>query len=287
LIRKLAALVLLAAAVPWIQAQVDERTGPFRKTSEVLYLWSGEQVARLVPGFRNLAADLYWMRTVQYFGGQRHFPQGKNFDLLYPLVDIATTLDPRLEIAYRYGAVFLCEPRPGGAGQPHEGIALLEKGSRLQPGNWRIRQDLGFFTFLFLHDAKSASRILMEAAQIPGAAFWLRSLAADTLVQGGRRQDARRMWQTILETSSDIPILRANAETRLKNLDAQDEAEAIERLVSEFAARRGRLPADLQELVGAGLLRGPAVDPAGVPFAYDPASGSVTLAPVSPLWRPS
>jgi hypothetical protein len=286
-IRKISALVLLGAVAPWIQSQVDERTGPFRKTSEVLYLWSGQQVTRLVPGFRNLAADLYWMRTVQYFGGQRHFAEGKNFDLLHPLVDIATTLDPRLEIAYRYGAVFLCEPRPGGAGLPHEGIALLEKGSRAQPGNWRIRQDLGFFTYLFLHDAKTASRILMEAAQIPGAAFWLRSLAADTLVHGGDRQDARRMWQTILETSSDSPILRANAESRLKNLDALDEAEAIERLVSEFAARRGRPPAELQELVGAGLLREPAVDSAGVPFEYDPTSGTVTLARTSPLWRPN
>jgi hypothetical protein len=69
----------------------------------VLYLWSGEHVKRLVPGFENLAADLYWLRTVQYFGGQRLFVSDKRFELLRPLIDITTTLDPRLEIAYRYG----------------------------------------------------------------------------------------------------------------------------------------------------------------------------------------
>jgi len=34
----------------------------------------------------------------------------KRFDLLVPLVNITIALDPRLEIAYRYGATFLAEP---------------------------------------------------------------------------------------------------------------------------------------------------------------------------------
>ena len=71
-----------AAAVPFVQARVDAALGDFRAQDEVLYLWSGEQVKRLVPGFENLAADIYWLRTVQYFGGERVFAKDKRFDLL-------------------------------------------------------------------------------------------------------------------------------------------------------------------------------------------------------------
>ena len=35
---------------------------------------------RLFPGFESLAADVYWLRTVQYFGGERAFAAEKRFD---------------------------------------------------------------------------------------------------------------------------------------------------------------------------------------------------------------
>src|SRR5688572_22397892 len=101
-VKKLALLaLLLGLAVPWTQARIDERFGKHRAQQEVLYLWSGEQIKRMVPGFENLLADIYWLRTVQYFGGQRVYATDKRFDLLLPLVNITTTLDPRMEIAYR------------------------------------------------------------------------------------------------------------------------------------------------------------------------------------------
>ena len=87
----------------------------------MLYLWSGAHVKRLFPGFEGLAADVYWLRTVQYFGGQRLFATSKRFELLRPLIEITTTLDPRLEIAYRYGAIFLSEPSPARGGAPARG----------------------------------------------------------------------------------------------------------------------------------------------------------------------
>ena len=185
------ALLLLAPLVPWSQSKIEARLGSYRAQEEVLYLWTGEQVRNLFPGFEGLAADIYWLRTVQYFGGQRGFAEGKRFELLRPLIEITTTLDPRLEIAYRYGAVFLCEHPPTGAGRPREGIEVLEKGVRSLPDSWRLRQDLGFFLFLYLKDAPRAAQVLEDAAELPGAAFWLRMLAADLLQRGGERA-ARR-----------------------------------------------------------------------------------------------
>ena len=278
-------LVLLVPAAPWSQAQINRRTGPFRAQEEVLYLWSGTHVKRFFPGFKDLAADVYWLRTVQYFGGQRLFASNKRFELLRPLIEITTTLDPRLEMAYRYGAIFLSEPSPLGAGRPREGIEVLEAGVRNIPESWRLRQDLGFFHFIYLHDAGRAAAVLNEAADLPGAAFWLRTLAADLLAKGGDRAASRQMWQQMFD-QAEAGIIKDNARSRLQILDSLDRADRLARLAAEFERRRGRVPARLEELREAGLWGGPLVDLAGVPFGYDARTGRVFIDRGSPMWRP-
>jgi hypothetical protein len=278
-------LLLLAPLVPLSQQNLDRRLGTHRAQQEVLYFWSGEQVRRMFPGYESLAADVYWLRTVQYFGGQRRFSTDRRFELLRPLIEITTTLDPRLEIAYRYGAIFLCEPPPMGAGRPHEGIEIMEKGVRNLPRSWRLRQDLGFFYFLYLHDADRAAAILQDAAHIPGAAFWLRSLAAQLLAKGGDRANSRRMWQQIYD-QSEQGVLRENARVRLQILDSLDAADALTARVAQYERQTGRCPTRLQDLLSSGLWRGALTDAAGFPFSYDERSGQVTISHRSPMWRP-
>jgi hypothetical protein len=269
----------------WIQGRLDARLGHFRVEDESLYLWSGPQVRRLLPGFKDLAADIYWLRTVQYFGGQRLFSRKKEFELLEPLIDITTALDPRLEIAYRYGAVFLCEPPPVGAGRPEAGVALLGRGVAKLPQSWRLRQDYGFFTYLFLQQPARAAEILAEARRIPGAPFWLETLAAQVLTKAGDRAAARRMWQQMYDQAEE-GVLKHNARSRLLVLDARDQADRLMASGAEFERRFGRRPRDLHEIGATGIGTGPLVDPAGVPFDYDRTSGKVAVSTKSSLWRP-
>ena len=278
-------LLVLAPAIPWLQTRIDSTLGAFRPQEEALYLQSGKHVKMIAPGFEGIAADLYWLRTVQYFGGQRTYSRDKNFALLYPLIDITTTLDPRLEIAYRYGAIFLSEPPPVGAGRPREGIAILERGARALPDSWWLRQDMGFFYYLFLKDAEKASEVLTEASKIPGAAFWLKAMAADLLAKGGDREKSRRMWRQMYEQAEE-GILKANAHDRLQVLDARDEADRLTAAAAEFERRQGSRPASLAELQASGLAHDPIVDSTGVPFEMDPSSGRVTISTRSGLWRP-
>ena len=279
-----AVLLLLASLVPWSQSRIEERLGSHRAQEEVLYLWNGEQVKNLFPGFEGLAADVYWLRTVQYFGGQRAFEAGKSFELLRPLIEITTTLDPRLEIAYRYGAIFLCERPPAGAGRPHEGIEVLEKGVRNLPESWRLRQDLGFFHYLYLGDSVRAAQVLEEAAELPGAAFWLRMLAADLLQRGGDRSSSRRMWARMLEQAEE-GVLKHNARLQLAILDSRDLRDRIREQVEIFQERHGRWPDSLAELRRSGLWTGPFADLKGVPFSYDRDTGRVSISRQSVLWR--
>lgn len=281
-----AALIACAALVPLAQSRIDERLGSHRAAEEVLYLWSGQDVRRLFPGLESLMADVYWLRTVQYFGGQRAFSRDKKFEVLEPLVEITVTLDPRFEIAYRYGATFLSEPWPLGAGLPEAGVRLLERGAKANPGSWHLLQNLGFFIYFHLGDAKRASEVMLEASKLPGAPNWFANMAADFLVRGGERETARKLWRRLFEQAEEGQ-LRRNAKAHLDHLDALDAVDRLSERAAAFEQQYGRKAGSAGELVERGLLTRAPLDPAGVPFDYDPVAGAFRLSQSSPLWRPS
>jgi tetratricopeptide (TPR) repeat protein len=275
--------LLLVPLVPVTQRAAERQVGRERD-AEVLYLWSGPQVRRLADGFANLLADVYWLRTVQYFGSQRAFAERSNFALLRPLIDITTSLDPRMEIAYRYGATFLAEEYPAGAGDPQAAIDVLRKAVAQIPNSWRLRQDLALFHYFFLNDGTTASQILLEAAKLKDAPHILETLAADVVARRGDRQNARALWQRIYDKAEPGPM-RDNAATHLQQLAAQDGMDAIRAAAEAFRAQAGRWPESFDDLRRARLIQGNLVDPTGVPFEYNPETGQPSIGRSSRLWR--
>ena len=105
--------------------------------------------------------------------------QDRDYTLLYPLLDMATGLDPYYNIAYRFGAIFLSEPKPAGPGRPDLAVKLLRKGLEAQPTKWQYMQDIGFVHFWAMHDYKGAAEWFERGSRLPGAAWFLKPLAAD------------------------------------------------------------------------------------------------------------
>ena len=117
------------------------------------------------------------------------------YNQLYTLLDITTSLDPLFDIAYRFGAVFLAEAYPAGAGRVDLAVKLLEKGIAARPDKWEYMQDIGFVYYWYAHDYRQASAWFQKASEVPGAPVWLKPLAATTLAQGGDRESSRTMWR--------------------------------------------------------------------------------------------
>jgi hypothetical protein len=275
--------LLLVPVIPWTQREIEASPGHRHTQAQVLYLWSAEKVKVLSTTFRGVMADIYWLRTVQYYGGERAFG-GSHYDLLLPLTDITTTLDPRFLIAYRYGSIFLSEAPPHGAGNPQAGLALLGKGVSRNPKVWELRWDMGVLLLFSLKDPARAAATLLEARKLPGAPLWLETVGAAMLGQGGERKTARQIWQRMYEGVEGS--LKENAAFQLRRLEALDEADALMKLVAAFEAARGRKPASLDELLASGLLRRAPRDPSGTPFTYDPGTGRVDVSRQSALWSP-
>jgi hypothetical protein len=287
-------VALFAADVALLQARERRYSLAPAPGDEALYVGSGTALRRLSVGYSTLAADLYWIRSIQYFGGTRRrlaseppatsHAQGASggYPLLYPLLDATTTLDPRFNIAYRFGSIFLAEPFPGGAGRPDQAIDLLRKGLAARPDKWEYMQDIAFVYYWWLHDYRSAADWFDRASRVPGAPWWLRSLAAVTLAEGGDRQSSRIMWQAIHD-SAELDWLRGESERRLLQLQALDNIDALQKGVDGFTAAVGSAPAGWGPMVKSGSIRGIPVDPTGIPYEIDP-SGRVRLSPSSPLF---
>lgn len=280
-----AAIVFLAVAVVGLQALEDRARAalvPPEAAADLLYVQSPATLTRASLSYRALMADVYWIRAVQYYGGMRLSDGEKKYNLLYPLLDLTTSLDPRFDIAYRFGAIFLAEEYPGGAGRPDLAIALLQKGLREQPDKWQFAQDIGFVHYWWLHDPTTAADWFNRAGDMPKAAAWLKPLAAVTLAQGSNRQLSRQLWMEISRTA-EIEWFRTQADFRLKQLDAMDGIDVLERAVQTYRERTGVYPASWRDLIRAGLMRRIPEDPTGVPFRLDVSNGTVTLDPSSSL----
>ena len=241
-------------------------------------------VRRAALSFESVLADFYWIRAVQHYGRTRLSGGGvHDYALLYPLLDVATTLDPRFDAAYRLGALFLAEPPPGGAGRPDLAVALLRKGVASVPERWQYLQDIGFVHYWWLQDVEEAARWFRRAAEIPGAPWWLRFLAATTMTEGGDRPGARALWRLVHDAAGDV-WMRGEAARRLVQLDALDALDHYQHAVDRFRERTGRPPGSWQDLVAAGELSDIPVDPTGIAYELTPPSGAVTVSRRSALF---
>ena len=148
-------------------------------------------------------------RHPAYGGDRRTTHTARRYELLYPLLDLTTTLDPYFtdRVSLRRD---LSERSPTrGPGRPDQAERLLRKGIAVQPGKWQYYYDIGFVYYWHVRDYKAAATWFQRAPEQPNAPNWLPPLAA-MLTTGNDRAAARFLWQQMLQ--SDQEWLRRNAE---------------------------------------------------------------------------
>jgi hypothetical protein len=283
-LRRWFALIVAVASAVTSQIALASAFPRATPAESVDWVRSPELMRRLALSYDAVLADIYWIRSVQYYGDTKlSTTSKKEYGRLYPLLDMTTALDPRFSIAYRFGAILLSEGHPNGAGNTAQAIALLDKAIKAMPDKWQYLHDAGFVEYWWNRDAKAAAEWLLRAADVPGAPSYLRPVAAMMLAEGGEERSARALW-TELEASAEHEWLRQSARRALLQLDAEAILERLQPIVNGYYDRVGRFPSSWDEVVRARVLAGVPVDPTGVPYALDPVSGAVNVDQRSPLY---
>jgi hypothetical protein len=251
--------------------------------------FDGGRVRGYSLGADGLVADWYWMRALQYLGGKIVNAGGFSFvndlkplnpRLLYPMLDNASTLDPRFMTVYTYGATILPDI------DPQQAIRLTEKGIAHNPGEWRLYHFLGYI-FWQLKDFQKSAEIYEQGSQLPGAPNWMRMMASNMRSQGSSRETARQVYTQILNEAQDEET-RIFARARLLGLDSLDEQDVINEALMSFQNNAGRCPASWKEFIpwlrttriaGAERLRinksQDLIDPSDTPYLLNAADCSV------------
>lgn len=276
----LVAVPVLFLAITSLQTRIDAQTRTIAQQKEELLLRSGPLLKKLSLGYDSLLADIYWTRSVQYYGTRIGSP-GERFELLWPLLDITTTLDPKLMIAYRFGAIFLSEPAPTGADRPDLAVELVKRGVAAIPDDWRMESDLGFLYYWHLKDYPQASATYLDASKKPDAPLWLKIVAAQVAAKGDSFSTSRAIWTELFDTAQD-PSVKKNAFQHLQSLQAQQDFLELDKYAGDYRERYGRYPETVKELYESGFLSGIARDPAGIPYIFGP-DGKAQLDPNSPV----
>lgn len=218
-VRAAAACVGIAASIGLAVATLQARDQWYPRSpsdERLLYLTNGRVADRLSLSFDSVVSDVYWIRIVQYYARERKSQKfSGRYDLLYPLLDLTTTLDPHFQVAYQFGAIFLAEPPPDGAGRMDLAIKLLEKGLSVEP-RWQYAEALGFLYYWHGHDLLAAAGEFSRAAKMPNAPKWLGPLTANMLAKGGDQEAARILFTELAK--SEEKWIRELAERRLSDI---------------------------------------------------------------------
>jgi tetratricopeptide (TPR) repeat protein len=245
---------------------------------------SGSKFNGFAFGAEGLMSDWYWMNSLQYIGKKISIVGLANLNLedmtslnprlLYPYLNNATDLDPKFIAPFSYGATILP------AIDPQQAVALTEKGIANNPDEWRLYQYLGYIHWR-LKDYEKAADAYDRGSRIPGSPPFFRLMAAKMRSDSGSRDTAREIYKQALLEAEDQQT-KTSAQLRLYQLDALDELELINKVMSDHRARAGRcidtwaevFPAlqavsqktnrDLRVDASRNL-----VDPSGVPYRLD------------------
>lgn len=212
-------------------------------------------------GHPTLAANLWWLRTVQYMGEERGDVRG--WEKLYPLVSLVTDLDPRHGYAYQTTGNVLAS-----AGRLDESNAILEKGTRLLGNRYILPFQRAVNAFLYAGDFAEAGRWFEVAAATPGAPPRLREYVVATYVKGDAADAALGFLQRLHDEAQDDESRRA-VQLQMKRAIYERDADRLESAAEAWVVAFGVRPVALASLVLDGFVREVPRDPYGGVYYLD------------------
>ncbi|MDB4959678.1 MAG: hypothetical protein JWO36_7247 [Myxococcales bacterium] len=226
-----AVLALAGARVARVAATEERKL----TTVDEPYAPSPAAAPFLSLGYRELAADLVWVRLSGYFGGSNTTARG-----LSALVDALIAFDPKLHRGYEYGArATTMATHDVDQSTYLHAISVLERGMAEFPDDWRLPYLAGqiYTQDLVTQDASQRrawderGTLLIESAiRKPGAPAAAAEWAAVMRTKLGQHEHAVQGLREMLLVTNDEQARKALIE-RLAKLEGADSTELAAELL--------------------------------------------------------
>lgn len=182
---------------------------------ELAYYPSGAHLERVTFGHRETAADLAWLRAVQYYG--EHRTTDNRFDHLAHVFEILTSLAPQFRSPYIFGAFSLAQE----GGDFPRAEALLLKGIANNPTDPYLAFEMAFLYYVKPggRDLKRAAEYFERSASLPGGYASGRRFAAYCRQHAGDLSVAYMLWSQVKATSENA-YLREIAQKEMGRIEA-------------------------------------------------------------------
>jgi hypothetical protein len=260
-----AALAVAAHAMHVVSDQARAALPPLQQFA---MLPDGSTLRILSLGFKNVIADLLWLRAVQAIGERTVSEESGKW--IYRAVDIVTTLDPNFVEAYEHGGIALCTV----VVLPEESNRILEKGMNHNPQEWRLPFVLGINYYFELADDAKAAEYVAKAAAIGGGPEYLASFASRLYMNAKEPQKGIEFLSKSYEQTTD-PEMKKFLAFRLKEALVERDLQTFESAIAQYRRQFGKPPGSLGDLVTSGLIPAVPLDPMGGLYLYDIVSQTV------------
>ncbi len=261
LVATLACLIGLAALSTPPQTPLRTPTGqPILPRQEVFQI--------LGKPYINAIADFYWIQTSHSVGIAK---TAEEYLLAYHYGDLVTRLDPDFCYAYQFVGQSIPVHRGGldGWANVDESTEIMERGVERCPKNSNARLLLSFNYSHFYRRYTEAAQVLEPLIGLPETVEFIPKLVTRLYAQSGQTGTALSIAQALYEMAEFEDEREAYAE-RIREIELEDILQQVERARDRFAAREGRMPADVRDLIAArDLAKAPA----------DPFGGQIYLSP--------
>lgn len=223
---------------------------------DLYYVPHPKYIKMLSGGFAAVASDIYWIKTVLYFGKRsttddlamisRQLTENlensaeysewkKDVDARYKylpdLITIVTELDPYFLQPYLFGGLILSM----NAGRPEKSLEVLEKGEKLFPDAWQIPYLMGYNYYFYLDDNLKAVENFLRAADNPecppSVSRAISDIAIGVMKNPDKRDVAIEFIQDMIDRTVD-PDLKKRMQKILEELDKIKNDDSQVRIIS-------------------------------------------------------
>jgi len=217
----------LAMAGPWSFISYTRPFPPADMLNEVRQS-AVEDVMALSLGLRRLAADLWFIRLMQYYGTpeverlkeengevelEENYGGGEYPEFLHISQHILA-LDPRFTNAALYSAASLAF----NLSRSQEAISLLRGAMIYHPKEWKYVALLAAIGYSKAKDPAKVSELITPLIMEPDCPVMIRQLAAFLNFKAGHYRAAYEIYKTILETTKD-PVYIDKAQREIAKLE--------------------------------------------------------------------